>query len=404
MKAAERILDGALFVLAVALPLSIAATEISLGAATLAWLATRPWSRTQAPGVRLLAWATLALAAAWLLASATSATPLASFVNARKLWSIVLVFILADRMREAARARRFVTLTFAAGTVTCAIGIFVFALRHARGEWEQPLRGVFSTAMTTGNVLATLVLAATAFVLFARGNESRRWFDRAAWATLLASVLLTFRRGSYLGLLAGTVVLVGMKKARLLLLVPVLVALALAVMPRAGRERALSIANPVDWTSQGRLSLWKSGAAAFRDRPVTGWGLQDGTALIERYKRADARFPAGHFHNNVVQIAVSTGLLGLLAYTAWMIVAGLGAFGAFRRSGSAFAAAGAAAWAGFQVAGFFDWSFGDAEVANQLFCWLGLALAAGALTASSASASFTSAAHPPARARSDGAS
>jgi hypothetical protein len=161
VKAAERILDGALLVLALALPLSIAATEISLGVATLAWLGTRPWSRAQAPWVRPLAWATLALAAAWLLASATSATPLASFVKARKLWSIVLVFILADRMRETARARRFTTWTLAAGTVTCAIGILVFALRHARGEWREPLRGVFSTAMTTGNVLATLVLAAS---------------------------------------------------------------------------------------------------------------------------------------------------------------------------------------------------------------------------------------------------
>lgn len=399
-----KILDGALLALAVALPLSIAGTEISLGVATLAWLFTRPWTRAQAPWVGPLAWATLGLVLAWLLASATSATPLASFVNARKLWSIVLIFVLADRLRDPVRARRFVTCTFAAGTVTCAIGIFVFALRHARGEWEEPLRGVFSTAMTTGNVLATLVLAATAFVLFARGSESRRWFDRAAWATLLSSLLLTFRRGSYLGLLAGTIVLIGMRKARLLLLVPVLVALALVVMPRAGRERALSIAHPTDWTSQGRLSLWKSGAAAFRDRPVTGWGLQDGMALIERYKRADARFPAGHFHNNVVQIAVSTGSVGLLAYIAWMAIAGLGAWGAFRRNRSAFAAAGVAAWTGFQVAGFFDWSFGDAEVANQLFTWLGLALAAGALTASSASASFTSAAHPPARARSDGAS
>jgi len=399
-----RILDGALLALAIALPLSIAGTEISLGVATLAWLFTRPWTRAQAPWVRPLAWATLGLVLAWLLASATSATPLASFVNARKLWSIVLIFVLADRLRDPVRARRFVTCTFAAGTVTCAIGILVFALRHARGEWQEPLRGVFSTAMTTGNVLATLVLAATAFVLFARGAESRRWFDRAAWATLLASLLLTFRRGSYLGLLAGTIVLIGMRKARLLLLVPVLVALALVLMPRAGRERALSIAHPTDWTSQGRLSLWKSGAQAFRDRPVTGWGLQDGMALIERYKRADARFPAGHFHNNVVQIAVTTGTVGLLAYAAWMAIAGLGAFNAFRRNRSAFAAAGVAAWTGFQVAGFFDWSFGDAEVANQLFTWLGLALAAGALTASSASASFTSAAHPPARARSDGAS
>ena len=400
----ERILDFALLAFAIALPLSIAATEISLGLATLAWLSTRPWARPQAPWIRPLAWATLALALAWLLASATSATPVASLIHARKLWSIVLVFILADRMRDVPRARKFVTFTFAAGMVTSAIGLLVFAIRHARGEWQEALRGVFSTAMTTGNVLATLVLAATAFVLFARGPDSRRWFDRGAWATFLVSFLLTFRRGSDLGWLAGTVVLVGMRKARLLWLIPIAIAVALVVMPRAGRERALSIAHPTDSTSLGRISLWKSGLEAFKDRPITGWGLQDAMPLIERYKRADAGFPAGHFHNNVVQIAVATGALGLLAYLAWMALAGWGAWRAFRTTRSAFAAAGIAAWAGFQVAGFFDWSFGDAEVANQLFTWLGLALAAGALTAGSTSASLTSAAHPPARARPDGAS
>ena len=34
---------------------------------------------------------------------------------------------------------------------------------------------------------------------------------------------------------------------------------------------------------------------------------EDATALIERYRRSDATFHAGHFHNNWVQIAVTTG-------------------------------------------------------------------------------------------------
>ena len=170
MNRANQVLDVALLAFAACLPLSIAGTEISLGVTTLAWLATRPWTRPQAPWVRALGWATLALAASWLLASATSATPLASLLKARKLWSIVIVFILADRLRDVGRARRFVSWTLVAGVVTSAIGLLVFAVRHAHGEWREALRGVFSTAMTTGNVLATLVLATTALLLFARGR------------------------------------------------------------------------------------------------------------------------------------------------------------------------------------------------------------------------------------------
>jgi O-antigen ligase len=408
----ERALDVALVVLAFALPLSIAATEIALGCALVFWLWTRPWTRPQAPFVRVLAWSTLALVLAWLLASATSASPLASFLKARKIYSIVLVFVLADRMRDPVLARRFVSTVFAAGLVTCGLGLVQFAVRHLRGEWREPLRGVFSSAMTTGNVLTTLALAALAFVLFATGIERRRWLDRAAMATFFVTLLLTFRRGSYLAWLAGSLVLVGLKRARWLLLVPLVVALALAISPRFARERALSIAHPVDFSSQGRLSLWKSGLAAYRDRPWTGWGLQDGGPLILRYRRSDAQFPAGHFHNNWVQIAATTGTVGLLAYFAWMLLAGMAAWRAFRNTRSAFAAAGLAAWVGFQVHGLFDWSFGDAEVANQLFVWLGLAIAAGAglaaggvgsgvasgvaLTPSRASVTLSSGAHPPA--------
>ena len=396
---AERATDTGLLLFAFALPLSIAATEITLGLTLLAWFATRPWSRAAAPGVRALGIATLALCGAWLLASATSPTPLASLIMARKLYSVVIVFLLADRARDGALANRFVTTTFAAGMLTAVIGFVMFGIKHARGGWDQPLEGVFSTAMTSGNVLTTLTVAAFAVVLFERPGERRAWFDRSALALFATSLALTFRRGSYLAWLTASVALVALRRARWLAIVPLVVAFALLVVPRAGRERAESIAHPVDYTSAGRISLWKSGLAAFRDRPITGWGLQDSYTLIERYKRPDARFPAGHFHNNWVHIAVTTGAVGLLAYGAWMALAGWGAWRAFRRTRSALAAAGLAAWIAFQVHGLFDWSFGDAEVVDQLFVWLGLALAAGAgaaLTPREGSATLKSAARPPA--------
>jgi len=395
----DRATDAGLMLFAFALPLSIAATEITLGLTLLAWLATRPWTRAASPGVRALGIATLALCGAWLLASATSETPLASLIMARKLYSVVIVFLLADRARDAALANRFVTTTFAAGMLTSLIGIVQFAIRHARGGWQEPLEGVFSTAMTSGNVLTTLTVVALAVVLFERPGERRSWFDRSALGLFFVSLGLTFRRGSYLAWVAASVGLVALRRARWVVLVPLVVALALVLVPRAGRERAVSIAHPVDFTSAGRISLWKSGLAAFRDRPMTGWGLQDSYSLIERYKRPDARFPAGHFHNNWVHVAVTTGAVGLLAYGAWMALAGWCAWRAFRLTRSALAAAGLAAWIAFQVHGLFDWSFGDAEVADQLFVWLGLALAAGAgaaLTPREGSATLNSTVRPPA--------
>jgi O-antigen ligase len=155
-------------------------------------------------------------------------------------------------------------------------------------------------------------------------------------------------------------------------------ALALALEPHEAAVRATSIVAHSDYTSTGRVSLWKSGWEAFKAKPITGWGLEDATALIERYRRPDATFHAGHFHNNWVQIAVTTGALGALAYAVWMGLAGYFLFLAFRKTRSPYAAAGWGVWLAFQVFGLFDWAFGDAEVANQLFLWVGLALASAA--------------------------
>jgi O-antigen ligase len=374
----DRALAFLLPLLAFALPLSIAASEITLGLAIVFWLVSRPWQRAQVPGLRAVLWCTVALAASWLLASATSPEPVASLIKARKLYSIVLVLVLADLGRSESMTQHIVTAALAGGLVSAAIGFAQFAQDHLAGRTQDPLEGVFSTAMTSGNVLATLVLVATACVLWPRRGARLVLFDRAALAALFVALVMTFRRSAYLGWIAGSATLIGLRRGRWLFVLPVVAALALLFGPSYVRERAYLIVHPVDYNATGRVSLWQSGLAAFRDRPVTGWGLQDALGLIAHYRRGDATFVAGHFHNNWVQIAVTTGVVGLACYAAWMGLVGYLLWRAYRRMRGGVAAAGLAVFVGFQVGGLFDWSFGDAEVANQFFLWVGLALAASA--------------------------
>ncbi|MEO6463154.1 MAG: O-antigen ligase family protein, partial [Candidatus Eisenbacteria bacterium] len=166
------------------------------------------------------------------------------------------------------------------------------------------------------------------------------------------------------------------RQPRLLLVLAALVTLVVTLGPGELRERAASVVDPSHPGNAGRISLWKSGVAALAERPWTGVGLADHYDLIERHRRPDATFHAGHFHNNLVQVAVSTGLVGLVAYLAWMgILGGLLLRGAARGGGGR-VLVGLAVWVAFQVHGLFDWSFGDAEVANQFFLWTGLGVAA----------------------------
>jgi O-antigen ligase len=135
------------------------------------------------------------------------------------------------------------------------------------------------------------------------------------------------------------------------------------------RARGEVIGNPNEFTARGRISLWLTGWEVFRMRPLLGWGLADHTQLIEAHRRPDATFHAGHFHNNLVQVAVSTGTVGLVAYVVFHLAL-LRALWLRRRSTWGLAALGV--WMAFEMAGLFDWSFGDAEVAYAFFLWMGL--------------------------------
>ena len=65
-------------------------------------------------------------------------------------------------------------------------------------------------------------------------------------------------------------------------------------------------------------------------------------------------------------------MVGLLAYAAFQL-----AFlvSLWPRRKTPWGLAALAVWVAFQISGFFDWSFGDAEVAYAFFLWMGLGLA-----------------------------
>lgn len=374
---AGRVCDVALLVLALALPLSIAVSELALGVVLLSWLATRPWSRPASRGIRRLAWATAALAAAWFLSCVTAADPLASFVNLRKLYSIALVFVVADRAREARIGDRLAVAALVGGALSAFHGLLSFAFhRVVRAMNWYRLEGVFSTAMTTGNVYSILAIAALGEFVRRPASVSRLLAHGAGFALLGLALLGTLTRSSWLGFLVGSMLILGRLRARWLLLALVAGAVIVGLGPGELRDRVASTFDPTYETNAGRISLWRSGIAVVRDHPWTGVGLADHYDLIQRYRRPDATFKAGHFHNNVVQIAVSTGLIGLAAYLAWMLTAAALLVASVRSGNRGRALVGLAVWIGFQVAGMFDWSFGDIEVVNQFYLWLGLGLAA----------------------------
>ncbi len=81
------------------------------------------------------------------------------------------------------------------------------------------------------------------------------------------------------------------------------------------RLRRASLEDP---TAVTRVEMVRAGLAAFRERPVLGWGPENAEPVFEKY--VSARFFAvspewgDRLHNRVVEELVDRGILGLLAY------------------------------------------------------------------------------------------
>lgn len=183
----------------------------------------------------------------------------------------------------------------------------------------------------------------------------------------LASVLLTYTRGAYVGILAALLLYTAVRRPRgLLVLAAALVAVFLLAPPDV-RERMRSIGDLSDRTNRDRIAMARAGARIVADHPLFGLGPEMVKPYYPLYRDADApRWSVPHLHNNVVQIAAANGVFAAAAFLAFVALFLARAIGRVRRDRRADRApvwAGALlAGAALCAAGLFEYNFGDTEV------------------------------------------
>jgi len=372
---AMRVARGCLVVLAFAVPFSIAITEAALVTGLVALLVARrrgrPWRFASSP----LDWACLAIVASWIVSSAFSPEPFGAFVHTRKLYALGLIYLAAEGFREPGLRARFVPLVLAGATVTALVGFLIYAVK-VRNDPSYRLQSLLSNQMTSGGVLAATALWALGQVTV--GRIGRRLAYGVMCALLGAALALTQTRSHWLGFAAGAAALLVARVPRAWWTLPLAAIAFRLAAPARLVARLASIVDPHEPGNQGRLSMWRSGWDIFRERPLTGAGVQDLLALYRKHKYPDATFEAGHFHNNVVQFAVSAGVLGLAAFLFWC-VAGYRQLLRARRAATgedrALVASALGVFTALMVSGMFDFTFGDAEVVYHSYLALGLSLA-----------------------------
>jgi O-antigen ligase len=348
---------GALIAMVAAAQLSIAVAQIMLTVAGLCWFVSHV-TRRERVEVPEFFWPLVGYASLTLLAAGFSRDPMASLEDCKQLSLFLLVPIVYDFARGT-RARMMLTVVLTAGVASALVGIVQYSILNF-DNLERRVQGTLSHWMTYSGTLMLVICAAVARLLY---DQRDRGWAAVVIPALIVSLVVTFTRSAIVGLAAGVGVLFLLRDFRLLALLPIALAAALALAPADLTRRIYSIGDLNDPTNRDRVAMLQAGVSIVNDYPLTGVGPD-----MIKHVYADYRVPTAlmavtpHLHNVPLQIAAERGLPAL-AMWIWFVVSALRALVRQlpRTRHKVLVAAAIGVFVAMLTAGMFEYNFGDSE-------------------------------------------
>ena len=163
------------------------------------------------------------------------------------------------------------------------------------------------------------------------------------------------------------------RKKILLWFVPVILGVIFMISPASIKYRINTLTNLEDANLKIRMALWHGGWLVFKDHPIIGCGFKCIDVVNKNYPdpTGDINRLRG-MHNNFIQLAVDTGLFGLISWISIWVVYFMTLYQRFIVMDGDLAykkdaMGSAAAVMGFLVAGIFETNFYDSEVSMLLY-------------------------------------
>lgn len=285
-------------------------------AAALLWLAARVAQGLAVPPSRL-SWALLAFGTTAYLSVLGSARPGASALEATRIVSVVIMFLVLEQLILDERHLRIVLGACYAG-MAYPLLYTVFGVLTGNPPSETAgsftrLTGPFNQSNTFSRYLAFMVVFAVALY----PHLSRRWRIPAVVVIGLSSVFLvmTLTRTGMLGAAIGVAIVALVERRHSILAgMAVFGVIALLVLPGVGARfgtvedgSQLGAAQPTGNTVDWRFRYWAEVLPLANQNPVTGIGL-----TMTQYGTAAQKQP----HNDFLRAYVETGVVGLASFLA----------------------------------------------------------------------------------------
>lgn len=365
----ERVAYVSLLGFAAALQVSIAAANILLGLTALLWLVLVISRRERVEVPSFFWW--LAAYAGWTIVAAIFSIDPATSIRDSKQLLLFAVVPIAFRLLRGDRSLVAIDVVISVAALSAAIGIVQFGILKWNTPDQRP-QGALGMYMTYSGQLMLVACVAVARILF--------WPKERIWPLLVLPALIfaltvTLSRNAWVGAGAGIGLLLLFRDFRLLGILPVLLALFVAVAPQHITERLTATfqtqpqAGGSDTTTatvqsnQDRIAMAKSGIRMIKDRPITGVGPDMVMELYPVYRDKTAvKQLAVHLHNVPLQIAAERGLPALVLWFGFVFALVRGYFRRAAMPSWVFLSnAGLACVAAMLAAGMFEYNFGDSE-------------------------------------------
>ena len=347
---------------------SISLTQISCGIGGLAWAVkcclTRSWGKQNFP----LKIPVLIFVFACFVAVAGAMEFLESYKSLKRLLEILIFFWAVNCIDSQDLRERLTILLIASATLSTFTGFY--------NSWENGIthihraEGTMSVYMTYAGLLMLALLVASGKLIFA--PKENKWIY-IAFTMISVCLLFTFTRQAWLGALAGGIYLIWFRKKILLWFVPVILGVIFMISPASIKYRINTLTNLEDANLKIRMALWHGGWLVFKDHPIIGCGFKCIDVVNKNYPdpTGDINRLRG-MHNNFIQLAVDTGLFGLISWISIWVVYFMTLYQRFIVMDGDLAykkdaMGSAAAVMGFLVAGIFETNFYDSEVSMLLY-------------------------------------
>lgn len=279
-----------------------------------------------------------------VVATALSPVKRDAFIGLQKLTLYLLFFALLARVLRSPRIRAWMITVF----LLTALAVSVYGIQQwfigtdALATWVDPESPLSKTTrvysyLGNPNLLAGYLVPAVIFSIVAL-FAWQGWMCKALAVVMTvvngACLMLTFSRGGWIGLVFGLLVLVlllahwwsiHLPRFWRTWALPIVLGTAVGVMLLAVvvleplRDRVTSIfAGRGDSSNNFRINVWMAVLEMIRDRPLLGIGPGNNAfnKIYPLYQRP--RFSALSAYSIILEVAVETGIIGLVAFL-WLI-------------------------------------------------------------------------------------